>query len=287
MDCLAPMPASLAWRLLAPPRRAAGRLHPYPRIPGYRVLRELGTGRRSSAWLARDQGGTEVVLKLQPSDGALLHREWEIAATLQGEHVLRVHDHGRAGGWAYLVMEHVAGGDLAQRMRQPVSAAAALSLLRQAALGLTQLHRQGYVHRDVKPANFLLRAHGSLVLADFGLAIRVGQCAAGLQQGVLTGTPRYVAPELLQGAPASTAADVYSLGVLLYEMLCGRPPFNGETLMEVLSQHLLAIPPRLPAALADLQPLVDRMLAKEVQCRLPDADAVLGLLARGGCRDPE
>ena len=279
MDHAIPMPASLAWRLLAAPRRGVERLHPDPRIPGYRVLRELGTGRRSSAWLARDEAsGGEVVLKLQPSGGALLHREWEIAATLQGEHVLRVHDHGRAGAWAYLVMEHAPGGDLSQRMRAPVPASQALALLRQAALGLAQLHRRGWVHRDVKPANFLLRADGSLVLADFGLAARAGQCAAGLQQGAVTGTPRYVAPELLQGAPASPAADVYSLGVLLHEMLCGRPPFNGETLMEILSQHLLAAPPRLPSALAELQPLVDRMLAKEVQCRLPDADAVLGLL---------
>jgi serine/threonine protein kinase len=275
------MPASLAWRTLGTPRRGAGMLRLAPQVPGFRALRELGTGRRSSAWLARDEAtGAEVVLKLEPADGSRLHREWEIADSLQGEHVLRVHDHGRAGPWAYLVAEHVTGGDLAARIRQRLAPAQALSFLRQAALGLAQLHRGERVHRDVKPANLLLRADGTLVLADFGLVARSGETVAGLQQGAITGTPRYVAPEQLQGAPASPAADVYSLGVLLHEMLCGRPPFPGETLMEILSQHLLAQPPRLPADLADLQPLVDRMLAKEVECRAPHADAVLGLMGQ-------
>jgi len=287
MTHVLPMPASLAWRLLGSPRRGAERLQLAPAVPGYRVLRELGTGRRSSAWLARDAAGDTVVLKLQPANGSVLHREWEFASQLAGEHVVRVHDHGHAGRWAWLAMEYLAGGDLAQRLRTPVGREEALAWLAQAARGLAQLHRRGCVHRDVKPANFLLRATGELVSADFGLAARAGAAAAGLQQGVLTGTPRYVAPEQLQGAPAAPAADVYGLGVLLHEMLCGRPPFAGETPMEVLAQHLLATPPRLPADVADLQPLADRMLAKEVQHRLPHADALLDVLSQGGSRDPE
>lgn len=282
-----PMPASVARRVLGTPRRGAERLHMAPSVPGYRVLRELGTGRRSSAWLAQDAGGETIVLKLQPADGAQLHREWEFAAGCAGEHVVRVHDHGRDAHWAWLAMEYLPGGDLAQRLRRPVARAQALAWLADAARGLAQLHRRGCVHRDVKPANFLLRADGALVLADLGLAVHAGAAPVRSQGGSLTGTPRYVAPEQLQGGPAAPAADVYSLGVLLHEMLCGRPPFSGETLMEVLSQHLLAAPARLPADAADLQPLVDRMLAKEVQQRLPHADAVLDLLSQGGSRDPE
>jgi serine/threonine protein kinase len=275
------MPASLAWRTLGAPLRGAQRLHPGPRVHGFQVLRELGTGRRSSAWLAQSESdGQEVVLKLQPARASTLHREWEIAQRVQGAHVLRVHDHGRCGEWAYLVTEHAGGGDLAQHLRCPIGTTQALAWLQQAALGLAQVHRRGYVHRDVKPANFLLRADGTLVLADFGLAARSGERAAGLGQGAVTGTPRYVSPEQLQGAPASPAADVYGLGVLLHEMLAGRPPFGGETLMEVLAQHLLASPAPLPSACAALQPLADRMLAKEVQYRLPDADAVLGQFAQ-------
>jgi serine/threonine protein kinase len=254
-------------------------MQPPPRVPGYRLLRPIGRGRRSAAWLAWDEARrADVVLKLAPASGRGLH-DGAVAARVQGPHVVRVHGHGHAGHWSFVAMEHVEGGDLARRLRAPLARAEALSLVRQAARALAQLHRQGLVHRDVKPANFLLRADGSLVLADFGLVVEAGH-RDGARAGCIVGTPRYVAPEQLQGAPASPAADVYGLGVLLYEMLCGRPPFPGETLMEVLAQHLFANPVPLPPELADLQVLVDRMLAKEVHGRLPDGDAVLGLMGQ-------
>jgi serine/threonine-protein kinase PpkA len=277
------VPASLAWRRLGGGGQGAERLDPAPRIAGFELLREIGTGRRSSAWLAHDAARRlDVVLKLQPASVSTLHREWAIAAQAAGDDVVQVHGHGRAGEWEYLVMEHLSGGNLAGRIRRGCTQGEAMALLAQCAAPLARLHAQGIVHRDVKPANFLLRADGGVVLADFGLAAPAGTCAPSLGQGAIVGTPRYVAPEQLQGAPATPAADVYGLGVLLYEMLCGRPPFAGATLMEVLAQHLMADAPRLPDTHAALQPLLDRMLAKEVQRRLPDAGAVLGLLGPEG-----
>jgi serine/threonine protein kinase len=249
-------------------------------VPGYRMLRQVGAGRRSTAWLAADlAGGREVVLKMQPGVNEVLRHEYEVAREVAGRNIVQVHAHGRTGAACYLAMDYLPGGDLAQRLRAGLTVDQAGGLLRQAAQALARLHRRGFVHRDVKPQNFLLRADGSLVLADLGLVARTGDRPATVI-GTLFGTPRYVAPEQLQGAPAAPAADVYGLGVLLHEMLTGTPPFAGETLMEVLSQHLVAVPPRLPAAAAALQPLVDRMLAKEAQCRLPDADAVLGQLGQ-------
>lgn len=281
MGSEAVLPASLAWRAPRAAGHDAGAMDAPPRVPGYRMLRPIGRGRRTSAWLAFDLNRrADVVLKLEAAPGQSVQRDGAVAARVQGPNLVRVHAQGRTGQWAWLAMEHAAGGDLARKLGAPLPRAEALSLLRQAAEALAQLHRQGLVHRDVKPANFLLRADGSLLLGDFGLVVATGEGNEGHAAGALVGTPRYVAPEQLEGAPAAPAADVYSLGVLLHELLTGRPPFAGETLMEVLAQHLLAEPARLPAALADLQPLVDRMLCKDVQGRLPDADAVLGLLGQ-------
>lgn len=273
--------ASLAWRAPRADGHDAGAIEAPPRVPGYRLLRQIGRGRRTRAWLAWDLARrSDVVLKIEAAPGGSVQRDGAVAARVQGPNLVRVHGQGRSNDWAWLVMEHVPGGDLAARLGTPLPRATALDLLRQAAEALTQLHRQGLVHRDVKPANFLLRSTGALVLADFGLVARAGDPDTGAAAGAIVGTPRYVAPEQLQGTPAAPAGDVYGLGVLLHEMLAGRPPFSGETLMEVLAQHLLAEPARLPAELADLQPLVDRMLCKDVQGRLPDADAVLGLLGQ-------
>lgn len=274
-----PLSTPLAWRAPRAAGHDAGSFDVPPRVPGYRFLRPIGRGRRTCAWLVFDLNRrADVVLKLEAAPGASVQHDGAVAARVQSPHLVRVLGQGRTAEWNYLAMEHVAGGDLAAHLGRPLARDLALSLLAQAAEALSHLHRLQLVHRDVKPANFLLRADGSLVLADFGLVAESG--AAGAAQGSLVGTPRYVAPEQLQGAPAAPAADVYSLGVLLHEMLCGRPPFSGETLMEVLAQHLVAEPARLPALLADLQPLVDHMLCKEPQSRLPDADAVLGLLGQ-------
>jgi serine/threonine protein kinase len=255
---------------------AAGRVA--PAIAGYRMTRHIGQGRRSSVWLARDlQHGGDVALKIascRPGAAVSFEREYELALRLPHPRIVRPLEQGSAAGVAYLAMEYLAGGNLARRTAHPLAAAEAVACLRQAAQALQQLHDRGLVHRDVKPANFLLRADGSLALADFGLVAESGS-AHDLPAGSIVGTPRYISPEQLQGGPARPAADVYSLGVLFHELLCGRPPFAGETLMEVLSQHLVASAPPLPGALAPLQGLAGAMLAKEVDRRLPDAAAVL------------
>ena len=164
-------------------------------------------------------------------------------------------------------------------MRGGVDEDAAVSLLRQAAGGLAAAHRRAIVHRDVKPENFLMRASVVLVLTDFGIAA-ARDTGSRVAPGELVGTPSYAAPEQAQGEQPTAAADVYSLGVMFYEMLCGRRPFNGPTALEVLSQHLVAPVPRLPAEFAHYQPLIERMLEKRPKYRLPDADAVLQEIRR-------
>ncbi|HWP11864.1 MAG TPA: serine/threonine-protein kinase [Ramlibacter sp.] len=253
-----------------------------PSIDGYRISRLIGEGRVARIYLADDQRrGHRVALKVlrEPRDQNAPVRqrfaaECAFVSRIRDKHVVRVFEHG-AGDPGYLAMEYLEGGTLRESMRAGAGAHEAVSLLRQAASGLAAAHRRAIVHRDVKPENFLMRASGELVLIDFGVAAGRGSQESRVAPGRLVGTPRYVSPEQSQGEPPCAAADVYSLGVVFYELLCGRPPFAGATPLELLSQHLVAPVPPLPGGLAQYQPLVDRMLEKRPQRRLADADAVL------------
>lgn len=240
---------------------------------GYRLESLLGRGRGTAVYLAQEPlRGRHVALKLA-AGGPGFDREFELATQLAHPGVIQMVHHGDAGGEAFLAMEYAGGGDVG-KLPKPVDAGRAVSLLRQAASALARMHAEGWVHRDVKPANLLLRDDGSLALGDFGSARRKGEQDA-LPAGSVIGTPLYAAPEQSQGAPADPTADVYSLGVVFHELLCGVPPFPGRTLTELLGQHLLAPVPRLPPQLCCWQPLLDAMLAKDARQRLPDGQAVL------------
>jgi serine/threonine protein kinase len=271
--------ARLAWRPDAAP------LHD---IDGYRIRRQIGTGRTATIYLAEHRrSGEPVALKLlrglrQDRDVALRRfaAECAILGAIRDRHVVRVRGQQVVGELPYLAMEYLAGGTLRRQMGVPMPAEEALSLVRQAALGLAAVHRRGTVHRDVKPENLLLRSCGTLVLADFGVAARQGDSEVRAMAGQLVGTLCYAAPEQVQGDAPDARADVYSLGVVFYEMLCGRPPFTGKTSLEVLAQHLVAPVPRLPGSLARYQALIDRMLDKQAHRRPADAAAVLDEIHR-------
>jgi serine/threonine protein kinase len=256
-------------------------------VGGYRLLCQIGRGRHSTVYLGRGvrPGGRVVALKLvrrsmdaTRAAGNSLAAQFSIQAMLAHPHVLEVFAQGESEGDAYLAMEHAAGGALAAHLER-MEPSRGVGLLADAASALASLHRNGWVHRDVKPGNLLLRADGRLVLADFGSACRAGE-GGGPGEGLVVGSPRYAAAEQLEGAPADPSADVYGLGVCFYEMLCGKPLFPGATLGELAAQHLVAPIPRLAGALAPWQPLLDAMVAKLPRQRLPDAQAVLEQLER-------
>jgi serine/threonine-protein kinase PpkA len=260
----------------------AALLRELPSIPGYEVQRRVGQGRMSTAWLAHNlRRGGDVVLKILNASHARdaarqtsFAQEFAIPLAIKNKHVIRVFDQCLDGAHSYIAMEYLDGGDVAGWIRRGISASEAVLLLRQATVALAQVHDQGFVHCDVKPANLLLRSCGELVLADFGLARRAG-AASPAAEGAVFGTPCYASPEQTRGDRANAAVDVYSLGALFYEMLCGAPPFKGPSALELQCQHVMAAVPRLPLELARFQSLVDAMLEKNVDCRLPHGAAVL------------
>ena len=253
-----------------------------PSVAGYHLLRKVGEGRLATVYLAQDIDGAEVALKmLRPGHSgndvrtAAFAREFGIPAAIQNRHVVRVFEQIAVGGDCAIAMEYLGGGHLGNRIACGLSAHESVALLRQAAVALDALHDRGFAHGDVKPANLMQRVNGELVLCDFGMARRLDTDVPAAAAGLVVGTPRYAAPEQSQLGTVTTAADVYSLGVVFFEMLSGKPPFPGHTVLEIFSQHLMAPVPRLPRALAHFQPLVDAMLDKRADRRLPDGRAVL------------
>jgi serine/threonine-protein kinase PpkA len=265
----------------------AGALPGYePVINGYRILAKIGEGGMSSVYLAEGQAG-KVVLKVlkgrRGDDESLWKRffqECAILSSIDHENVVRIYDQGFGDERAYIAMEHLGGGGLRELIDRGLSPRQALSLLSQAASGLAAIHRQGILHRDIKPANIMLREDGVLVLTDFGAAKRLDQSATQTVHGEILGTPYYISPEQSAGDKVDERTDIYSLGVIFHELLTGRRPFAGETIFEILAQHVTAPVPRLPGDLADFQALIDGMLAKRPADRFADADAVLDEIDR-------
>lgn len=245
------------------------------KIPGYEFLRQLGAGGMSTVWLAVQESlQRKIAIKLMrrshdaASDDA---RQFEKRFLLEGRtmaklphrNIVAVYDIVSTEDVAYIAMELLEGGTLSERMQDGLSLADAISVVVQIAGALDFAHSQGIVHRDLKPANIMFRDAATPVLTDFGIARQQDQAATRLTQtGMLVGTPNYMSPEQISGNDIDGRSDLYSLGIMFYELLSGRTPFNGDTPIAVMMAHLTQAPPPLDAEFAHFQPVLDRMLAK-------------------------
>ncbi|MGW0611655.1 protein kinase domain-containing protein [Streptomyces sp. NPDC002788] len=264
----------------------------------YRLDVEIGRGGMGEVWRAYDETlARAVAVKLllpQDTDATATSRfrlEAQTAGRLNHPHVVGVLDFGEYDNRLYLVMELVDGDSLARvlSVSGALPAERVATLAAQAAAGLAAAHAQGIVHRDVKPANLLLDAHGTLKIGDFGIARFLDDPGAALTAtGQIVGTGLYLAPERALGKPAGPASDMYSLGCVLYQLLSGRPPFEADTAVALLHQHLdsAPVPPR-ELGVAGLPPAFENyllgLLAKRPEER-PTAQQAAEWFAGGAWR---
>ena len=254
-------------------------------IPGYRILRQLGRGGMATVYLALQESvQREVAIKVMsptlladPDFGERFLREARIAARLHHRHVVGIHDVGRVGDYNYMAMEYLGGGPILARDAGPRPVRFALRIAREIGMALHYAHAKGFVHRDVKPDNILLREDTSSALTDFGIA-RANDSERMTRTGAVIGTPHYMSPEQARGRPIDGRADLYSLGIVLYELLVGRVPFHADDSLAVGIMHITQPVPILPEALQPLQPVLNRLLAKQPEDRFQNgqqlADAI-------------
>ena len=251
-------------------------------IPGYKILRQLGRGGMATVYLAMQESvQREVALKvmspalLANADfGERFLREARIAAKLHHRHVVGVHDVGREGDYHYIAMEYLSGGSLLDKDGEPRPVPFALRVIREIAMALNYAHAKGFVHRDVKPDNILLRDDGSAALTDFGIARASDSVTHMTRTGTVIGTPHYMSPEQARGRALDGRADLYSLGIVLYELLVGRVPFHADDSLAVGIMHITQPIPILSERLQALQPLLNKMLAKQPDERFQNGAAV-------------
>ncbi|MBV6424306.1 MAG: Serine/threonine-protein kinase PknD [Steroidobacteraceae bacterium] len=277
-------------------------------IPRYAILDVLGESDRAVVYLAtsfeldtlvalkvtRAAGSAESPDRERPgvdNDGAdggeapaaraapqAFAREYEVLSTIHDPSIVDIYDYGVHEGLEYLAMEYFPRGDLKARLQHPMAADEALDYVRRIARALGVVHAAGLVHRDLKPPNVMLRENDEIVLIDFGLARSMSADITTTRTGLLRGSPYYMSPEQAQGATLDARSDLYSLGVVFFEMLSGRKPYTGATAIEVLQNHVSAPIPLLPAEHAALQPLIDRLLAKLPVQRFASAGELLAAL---------
>lgn len=251
-------------------------------IPGYEIDRHLAQGGMASVYLATQTSLNRVVaLKFLREFSDQSHQkrflsESKIIASLNHRNIITIHDVGEFDGQAYLSMEFYEGSDLEARIAEgPLDACDALEIAASIGDALGFAHDHGIVHRDVKPGNILFHKDGTAVLTDFGIATDVAVDSKLTAIGTAIGTPTYVSPEQVQGHPTDGRSDIYSLGIVLYEMLVGTPPFQTASAIETMAAQVSLPAPHLPDELSTYQPVLDRMIAKRREDRFATAQEMV------------
>lgn len=255
-------------------------------IPGFDIEGVIGEGAMATVYLALQRSlERKVALKIMApalaADASFCERflrEGKTLARLAHPHVVTVHDIGNAGEHYYMAMEYLPNGTLRERIAAGLNPEQGLQYIRQIASALGYAHSQGLIHRDVKPANILFRADGTAVLSDFGIAKSLDDSTQFTQVGFAVGTPNYMSPEQARGLDIDGRADLYALGVVLYEILVGELPYMGTDALSTALAHLTQPLPELPLQHSRYQTLLQRLLAKNTDERFSNAGELLAAL---------
>ena len=255
----------------------------------YTIISALGAGGMATVYRARQASvERDVAIKVirvdlmeDESFVARFRNEARLIASLQHLHILKIFDYGNREDILYIVMELLEGGSLSRLLRKegglPLSLAT--RLLDQVSSALDYAHGRGIIHRDLKPDNVLLDQQQNAFLTDFGIAKMLGDTSSRTRTGMVMGTPAYMAPELWQGQPADARADIYALGIMLYEMLSGVSPFRAETPYQIMHKHVYEAPPSLRAQGVEMPVAVDRVIGKALAKAPEDRFSSAGELA--------
>ena len=257
---------------------------PHINIPGYSIRKEIAKGGMSTVLLAkRLEDDLDVVLKvlytkgLEDSSGLKRFiQEYDLLSAMNHPHVIRIYERAFASEFAYIALEYLPQGDLSKRISEGISTETAMSYLRQIALGLGAIHKLNIIHRDLKPGNILFHDDGTLTITDFGTAKIISDKMMDItMKNMVVGTPHYMSPEQCTGKKIDRRSDIYSLGVLFYQMLTAKMLFTANSITKLIQSHINDPIPALPANLSKYQPLIEGMLAKDPDERFQTVDELI------------
>lgn len=241
------------------------------KISGYRIIRKINHGGMSTVYLAiQISVGRVVALKVMnpgltsdPTFNERFQREATIVGQLSHPNIIAIYDIGREDNLNYIAMDYLPGGSVHDKMIEGLTGGEALRVTKDIANALDHAHERGYIHRDIKPENILFRLDSSAVLTDFGVAKNIVGVSRMTHVGSVVGTPQYMSPEQARGQTVDARSDLYSLGVLFYEMLTGSLPYPGEDSVTIVLKHISAAIPKLPRQYHAYQKILNKLLAKD------------------------